>query len=121
MSNYSLTNAPSNAQTATAMASSVPATSGSSWQHMLMNTAPHGGMVMGRRSYDVNLRRQQAIMVRALGGAVGAQNFSEPANGLQLPSSAVTTGNVLPQQGKLRSYDDGGEFPYGITTLLLPL
>ncbi|KAM3273971.1 hypothetical protein ACQJBY_043256 [Aegilops geniculata] len=111
MSNYSLTNAPSNAQTATAIANSVPATSGSSWQHMLMNTAPHGGM-MGRRSYDVNLHEQQAIMMRALGGVVGAQNFGEPAKGLQLPSSVVTAGSVLPQQGKLGSYDDG-EFPYG--------
>lgn len=110
MSNYSLTNAPSNAQTTTAMASSVPATSGSSWQHMLMNTAPHG--MMGRRSYDVNRHEQQAIMVRALGGVVGAQNFGEPAKGLQLPSSAVTAGSVLPQQSKLGSYDDG-EFPYG--------
>ena len=110
MSNYSLTNVPSNAQTSTAMASSVPAISGSSWQHMLMNTAPHG--MMSRRSYDVNLHEQQAIMMRALEGVVGAQNFGEPAKGLQTPSSRVTAGSVLPQQGKLGSYDDG-ELPYG--------
>nr|QGL54755.1 transcription factor [Aegilops markgrafii] len=110
MSNYSLTNVPSNAQTSTAMASSVPAISGSSWQHMLMSTAPHG--MMSRRSYDV-IPEQQAIMMRALEGVVGAQNFGEPAKGLQTPSSRVTAGSVLPQQGiKLGSYDDG-ELPYG--------
>ena len=110
MPNYSLTNAPSNMQApavaTNTMASSVPAISGHSdvgpsWQNML-NTAPHG---MGRRSYDVNLHDQQAIMVRALGGVVGSPNFRAPAMGL--PSAGVP-----PQQKKLGSYDDC-EFPYG--------
>jgi len=110
MPNYSLTNEPSNMQmqalAAETMASLVPAISGdsdvrSSWQHML-NTAPQG---MGRRSYDVKLYDQQAIMTRALGGVIGSPNFVAPATGLP-------TAGVLPQHQKLGSYDDG-EFPYG--------
>jgi hypothetical protein len=112
MPNYSLTNAPSNMQAvalaADTMASSVPAIRGdndlgSSWLHML-NTAPSHG-IMGR-SYDVNQQDQQAIMVTALGGAMGFPNFGAPATGL--PSTSVP-----PQQKKLGSYVDDGEFPYG--------
>ncbi|XP_051186031.1 NAC domain-containing protein 45 [Lolium perenne] len=112
MPNYSLTNAPSNMQAvalaADTMASSVPAIRGdsdlgASWQHML-NTAPSYG-IMGR-SYDVNQQDQQAIMVRALGGAIGFPNFGAPLTGL--PNTSVP-----PQQKNLGSYVDDGQFPYG--------
>jgi len=110
MPNYSLTNAPSNMQAVTAdtMASSVQAITGDSdlgysWQqqHML-NTPPHE---MGRkRSYDSNLREQQAIMMVALEGVIGSTNFGAPETDLPPPQKMM----------KLGSYDVvDGEFPYG--------
>uniref|UniRef100_A0ACD5XYJ8 Uncharacterized protein n=1 Tax=Avena sativa TaxID=4498 RepID=A0ACD5XYJ8_AVESA len=114
MPNYSLTNnAPSNMQmqavAADTMASSVQAIRGdsdlgSSCQQYMLTTPPHG---MGKRSYDGNLREQQAMM-RALEGVIDSTNFAAPAT--DLPSTSVPPQKMM----KLGSYDVvDGEFPYG--------